>query len=109
MAQPLAVKLDHAGPAEKERVATERAVGKYAGVAFAKRKRNKALCLKHQIVRGERAKVSESRTSARGRGSEREHGEERVDSTVKDGRFQAGEEGQARRAFQGEVKGSMSG
>ena len=38
---------------------------------------------------GKRAKVGESRTLAReGGGSEREHGVERVDSTVKEGRFQ---------------------
>ena len=41
--------------------------------------------------------------------SEREHEEERVDSTVKEGRFQGGEGGQARRASLGEVEGSMSG
>ena len=43
------------------------------------------------------------------RGPKREHVEERVDSTVKEGRFQGGEGGQARRAFLGEVEGSMSG
>ena len=32
--------------------ATERAVGKYAGAALAKRKRNRAVCPKHQIMRG---------------------------------------------------------
>ena len=41
-------------------------------------------------------------------GSEREHGEERVDSTVKEGRFQGGKRGQARRASLEEVEGSMS-
>ena len=41
---------------------------------------------------GERVKVSESRTLARERGrSEREHGEDRMDSTVKKGGFQGGE------------------
>ena len=44
----------------------------------------------------------------RGR-SEREHEEERVDYTVKEGRFQGEEEEQARKAFLGEVEGSMSG
>ena len=44
----------------------------------------------------------------RGR-SEREHGEERVDSAVNEGKFQGGEGGQARRASLGEVEGSMSG
>ena len=37
------------------------------------------------------------------RGSEREHGEERVNSTVKEGRFQEGEERQARRVSLEEV------
>ena len=52
--------------------------------------------------------MGQSLTLMRERGrSEREHEEERVDSTVKDGRFQG--EGQARRASLGEVEGSMSG
>ena len=41
-------------------------------------------------MREERVKVGESRTLARERGSEREHGVERVDSTVNEGRFQEG-------------------
>ena len=53
--------------------------------------------------------MSESRTLVRERGSKREHGEERADSTVKKGRFQEGEGGQARRASLREVEGSMSG
>ena len=49
--------------------------------------------------------MGESRTLTRERGrSEREHEEERVDSTVKEGRFQGGMEWQARRAFLGEVE-----
>ena len=58
---------------------------------------------------GERVKVSESRTLARKRESEREHEEERVDSTVKEGRFQGGQGGQARKASLVQVEGSMSG
>ena len=42
-------------------------------------------------------------------GSEREHGEERVNSTVNEGRFQGGQGGQARRASLEQVEGSMSG
>ena len=42
-------------------------------------------------------------------GSEQEHGEERVDSTAKEGRFQGGNGGQARRASLEQVEGSMSG
>ena len=69
MAQASAEKLEHTGPAEKERVASVplRAVGKYAGAAFAKRKRNRAVSSEHQIMRGKRVKVSERRTLARGK------------------------------------------
>ena len=49
-------------------------------------------------MRGERVKVGESRTLVRKRGSEREHGVERVESTVNEGRFQGGQGGQATRA-----------
>ena len=49
------------------------------------------------------------RERERGGGSEREHGEERVDSTVNEGKFQEGKKGQARRASQGKVEGGMSG
>ena len=41
--------------------------------------------------------------------SEREHGEERVDSMVNEDSFQGGKGGIARRAYLGEVEGSMSG
>ena len=57
---------------------------------------------------GKRFKVVESRTLARG-GSEREHEEVRVDSIVKEGRFQGGKGGQARRASQRDIEESMSG
>ena len=53
--------------------------------------------------------MGESRTLARRGGSEREHEEERVDTTVNEGRFQGGNGGQARRASQGDLEGSMSG
>ena len=39
----------------------------------------------------------------------REHGVERVSSTVKEGMFQGGEREQAKRDTQEEVRGSMSG
>ena len=45
--------------------ATQREVGKNAGAALAKRKRNRAVCPEYQIIRGERVKVDESRTLAR--------------------------------------------
>ena len=44
----------------------------------------------------------------RGR-SEREHGEERIDSIVKERRFLGGKGGQSKRASLEEVEGSMSG
>ena len=53
--------------------------------------------------------MGESSTLAREGGSEREHEEERVDSTVNEGRFQRGQGGQATRAFIEQVEGSMSG
>ena len=54
MAQTLAEKLEHTGPAEKKKSgfsATARAVGKYAIAVFAKMERNRAVCSEHQIVR----------------------------------------------------------
>ena len=48
--------------------ATERAVGKNAAAALTKRKRNRAVCPKYQIMNGERVKVCESRILARERG-----------------------------------------
>ena len=68
MAQASAEKLEHTRPAEKERVASERAIGKNAGAALVKRKRNRAVCPEYQIMRGESVKVGESRTLARVRG-----------------------------------------
>ena len=41
-------------------------------------------------------------------GSEREHKKEMVDPTVKEGRFQGGKGGQAKRASLREVEGGMS-
>ena len=90
---------------------TERAVGKYARAVFLKGKRNRAVCLEYQIVRGERVKVSKSRILTR----EEDQSESmerrlhsRVDSTVKEGRFQGGEGGQATRVSLVDVEGSMS-
>ena len=69
MAQTSAEKLEQTEPAEKESglSATERAVGKYARAALAKRKRNRAVCPEYQNVRGERVNMGESRTLARER------------------------------------------
>ena len=68
MAQASAEKLEHTGPAEKERVVTERAVSKNAGAALAKRKRNRAVSPEYQIMSGERVKMGDRRTLARERG-----------------------------------------
>ena len=53
--------------------------------------------------------MGKSRTLARVRGSEQELEEQKVDSTVKEGRFQGGQGGQARKASLEQVEGSMSG
>ena len=47
--------------------ATERAVGKYARAAFAKRERNKAICPEHQIVRRAFSVREVKRTAAKER------------------------------------------
>ena len=60
MAQTSAEKLEHTGPAEKSGLsATERAVGKNAGAAFAKKKRNRAVSPEYQIMKGETVKVGD--------------------------------------------------
>ena len=89
--------------------ATEKAVGKYAGAALVKRKRNKAVCPEYQIMRGRESRWARAAPWRERGGSKREHGVERVDSTVKEGRFQGGQQGQARRASLEQVEGSMSG
>ena len=61
-------------------------------------------CCRDQQRAGRMAQAS----AQRGEG-EREHGEEKVDFTVKEGRFQGAERGQVRRASLGEAKGSTSG
>ena len=107
MAQASAEKLEHAGPAEKERVASVPQREQLASTPELPLPKGKETEPSVQIMRLERVKMSESRTLARER--EGEHGEERVDSVVKEGMFQGGKGGQARRASLGEVEGSMSG
>ena len=69
MAQASAEKLEHTGPAEKEKVASvPQRESKNAGAALAKRKRNRAVYPEYQIMRGKRVKLGESRTLARERG-----------------------------------------
>ena len=85
--------------------APERAAGKNAGAAPAKRKR--AINPELQIMGGG-VKMGESRTLVSERGSEREHVVKRVDSTVNEGRFQGGKGGQARRVSPEQEERSMS-
>ena len=90
--------------------ATERAVGKNAGAALAKRERNRAVCPEYQIMMGEgESRWARAAPWREKGGSEREHGVERVDSTVNEGRFQGGMGGQATRASLEQIDGSMSG
>ena len=97
MAQASAEELEHTGPEP----------------LFPKARKNRAVCPKHQIIGGggggggggERVKVGKSHTLARERGSERGHGEKRVDFTVNKGR----KGGQAKRASLEEKEGTMSG
>ena len=60
-------------------------------------------------MRWKRVKVSQIRTLARESGIGAEHGEERADPTVKEGRFQGGDGGQAKRTSPGEVGESING
>ena len=55
-------------------------------------------------MRGERVKVNESQTLVGEREIRRRAWKKRVDSTVKEGTFQEGEGGQARRASLGDVE-----
>ena len=94
MAQASAEKLEHTRPTEKERVATERAGGKYAGAAFAKNERNRAISPEYQIM-----EVRESRWARAAPWRER---------GIR-ARVWRGKGGQAKRAFLEEVKGGVSG
>ena len=71
MVQASAEKPEHTGPAEKERVASVSQSEQLANTPEPPlpKKRNRAVCTKHQIVRWESVKVSESHTFARERES----------------------------------------
>ena len=101
MAQVSAEKLEHTGPTEKERVAS------LASTSEPPLPKGKGT--EPSDHEGERVKVGENCTSARKGGLKLKHEEERVDSTVNEGRFQGGQGGQARTVSLGEVEGSMSG
>ena len=70
--------------------ATERAVGKYARAAFAKKKRNRAVSPEYQIVRGESQGEREPHLEEREGDQSESKRKKGVDSTVKEGRFQGG-------------------
>ena len=103
--QTSAEKLEHTRPTEKERVASvpERESSWQERHSRPCQKKKEQSCL-FRVPNHERERVKMGQRE--GGGSEREHGEERMDSTVKEGRFQGG---QARRASLEQVEGSMSG
>ena len=111
IAQASAEKLEHTGPAEKERVASvpqREQLARTPEPPLPKRKGTEPSVQSTRSWAGG-ASVSESHTLTSARGSEREHEKERVDSTVNEDRFQGGKGGQARRASLEEIEGSMSG
>ena len=109
-AQASAEKLKQTESAKKERVALVSPNSCWQGSQShsCQKKRNRAICRDHQIVPWGRVKVSETRNLAQKKGSDREQGEERVDSSVKEGRFQGGEGGKAKRTSLGKVERSIS-
>ena len=73
MAQASVEKLEHTGRAERKewlQCHRERAVGKYARAAFAKRKRNRAVSSEHRIVRETFSAREVKRTAAEERESD---------------------------------------
>ena len=107
MAQASAEKLEHTGPAEKERVASVPQSEQLASTPeppFPKEKETEPSDRKVEESEGEREPHLGGKRGIRGK-----HGEERVNSSVKQSRYQKGEAGQARRASLGEVEGNMSG
>ena len=97
MVQASAEKLELTGSSEKERVVSVPQRERLASTPeppLPKGKRNKDVSPKYQIMRERESRWARAAPwRERGR-SEREHEEERVDSTVKEGRFQRGKSGQ---------------
>ena len=92
MAQASAEKLEHTGPAEKERVAS------------VPQRELLVSTPEPSLPKGKGTEPSVQSTISRGRRvSTWEHKEERVDSTVNESRFQGGEGGKARRASLREI------
>ena len=111
-AQASVEKLEHTEPAEKERVASVPQKEQLARTSEPSlpKEGTKVVCPEYQIMgRGESPRWARASPWRERGGSEREHREGRVDSTVKEGRFHGGKGRQARRASLEEVEGSMSG
>ena len=112
MAQASSEKLEHTRPAEKERVASVPQREQLARTPEPPLPNGKGTEPSVQSTRSRVGRESRWARAAPWRekgGSEREHEVEREDSTVKEGRFQGGKGGQARRASLEQVEGSMSG
>ena len=93
MAQASAEKLEHTGPAEKERVVSvpqREQLGRTPEPPLPKGKGTERLCRAPNYEGGKSQSEREPHLDEREGGSEQEHGEERVDSTVNEGRFQEG-------------------
>ena len=90
MAQASAKKLEHTGPAEKERVASVPQREQLASTPEPPLPKGKGTELSLQSTRSRRGRESKWARAApwqeRGE-SEQEHRKERVDSTMKEGRF----------------------
>ena len=112
MAQASAQNLEHTGPAEKKRVASVLQREQLASTPEPSLPKGKGTEPSVQSTRSRGQRESRWVRAApwrEKRRSEREHEEERVDSTVNKGRFQGGKGGQATRASLEQVEGSMSG
>ena len=111
MVQASAEKLEHTGPAETERVASVPQREQLASMPEPSLPKGKGTEPSVQSTRSWEERESrwgELHLGGRG-GSEQEHGEERVGSTLKKGRFQGAKGGQARRASLEKKEGSVSG
>ena len=108
MAQASVEKLEHTELAEKERVALAPQREQLARTPEPPLPKGQSRQSKVPDHGGESRWARAAPWRERGR-SEREHGQERVDFTAKEGRFQGGKGGQARRASLEQVEGSMSG
>ena len=101
MAQASAEKLEHTGPAEKERMASvpqREQLARTPEPPLTKEKEQSRLSRAPDREGGESRQARAAPRRERGR-SEQGHGEEKVDSTANEGRFQGRKGGQARRAF----------